>query len=60
MLHFHVDEVVERREFSNTTRGTVVHVTANGGVVTVQWYGRLGLEGPETTHHSDELVRVAG
>ena len=59
MLHFNVGEVVERREFSNTTRGTVVHVTANGYVVTVQWYGWLGLEGRESTHRSDELVRVS-
>jgi hypothetical protein len=34
-------------------------VTANGYVVTVQWYGCLGLEGRESTHRSDELVRVA-
>jgi hypothetical protein len=27
---FNVGEVVERREFSNTTRGRVVDVTANG------------------------------
>lgn len=58
MLHFNVGEVVERRELSNTTRGTVVHVTANGYVVTVQWYGWLGLEARETTHRSEELVRV--
>jgi hypothetical protein len=32
VLHFNVGEVVERREFSNTTRGTVVNVTANGYV----------------------------
>jgi hypothetical protein len=60
LLHFNVGEVVERRELSNTTtRGTVVHVTTNGDVVTVQWYGWLGLEGRESMHHSDELVRVA-
>ena len=59
MLHFNVGEVVERSELSNTTRGTVVHVTANGDVVTVQWYGWLGLEGRESMHSSDELVRVA-
>jgi hypothetical protein len=58
VLHFNVGEVVERRESSNTTRGTVVHVTANGYVVTVQWYGWLGLEGRESTHRSDDLVRV--
>ncbi len=59
MLHFIVGEVVERRELSNTTRGTVVHVTTNGYVVTVQWYDWLGPEGRESMHHSDELVRVA-
>ena len=59
VLHFNVGEVVERRELSTTTRGTVVHVTANGYVVTVQWYGWFGLEGRESTHRSDELVRVA-
>jgi hypothetical protein len=63
VLHLNVGEVVERTELSNTTRttrGTVVHVTPNGDVVTVQWYGWLGLAGQETTHHSDELVRVSG
>ena len=59
MLHFNVGEVVERSELSNTTRGTVVRVTTNGDVVTVQWYGWLGLEGRESTHRSDELVRVS-
>ncbi len=59
MLYFNVGEVVERSELSNTTRGTVVHVTTNGDVVTVQWYGWLGLVGSESMHHSDELVRVA-
>jgi len=59
VLHFNVGEVVERSELSNTRRGTVVHVTANGYVVTVQWYGWLGLEGRESTHRSDELVRVS-
>ena len=59
MLHFNVGEVVERSEPSNTTRGTVVHVTATGAAVTVQWYGWLGLEGRESTHRSDELVRVS-
>lgn len=59
MLHFNVGEVVERSELSNTTRGTVVHVTANGAAVTVQWYGWLSLEGGESTHRSDELVRVS-
>jgi hypothetical protein len=58
VLHFYVGEVVERRELSNTTRGTVVHVTTNGYVVTVQWDGWLSLEGRESMHHSDELVRV--
>jgi hypothetical protein len=58
-MHFNVGEVVERRELSNSTRGTVVHVTANGHVVTVQWYGWLGLEGAESAHHSNELVRVS-
>jgi hypothetical protein len=60
VLHFNVGEVVERSELSNTTtRGTVVHVTANGDAVTVQWYGWLGLEGRARTHCSDELVRVS-
>ncbi len=59
VLHFNVGEVVARSELSNSTRGTVVHVTTNGDVVTVQWYGWLGLEGRESTHHSDELVRVS-
>ena len=62
MLHYYVGEVVERSELSTTTRttrGTVVHVTTNGAVVTVQWYGWLGLEGRESTHRSDELVRVS-
>jgi uncharacterized protein YodC (DUF2158 family) len=59
VLHFNIGEVVERKELSNTMRGTVVHVTANGYIVTVQWYGWLGLEGPERAHHSDELVRVS-
>jgi hypothetical protein len=61
LLHFNVGEVVERSELSNTTRGRVVHVTTNGDVVTVQWYGWLGrgLEGRECTHRSDELVRVS-
>lgn len=59
MLHFNVGEVVERSELSNTTRGTVVHVNTNGDAVTVQWYGWLGLEGRESTHRSDELVRVS-
>lgn len=58
MLHFHVGEVVERRELSDTTRGTVVHVTTNGYIVTVQWYGWLSRDGRESVHHSDELVRV--
>ena len=59
VLHFNVGEVVERSELSNSSRGTVVHVATNGDVVTVQWYGWLGLEGRESTHHSDELVRVS-
>jgi hypothetical protein len=59
MLHFNVGEVVERSELSNRTRGAVVHVATNGDVVTVQWYGWLGLEGLESTHRSDELVRVS-
>jgi hypothetical protein len=59
VLHFNVGEVVERIELSNTTRGTVVHVSTNGGVVTVQWYGWLSLEARESTHRSDELVRVS-
>ena len=59
VLHFNVGEVVERSELSNTTRGTVVHVTANGDAVTVQWYGWLGLAGRESTHRSDEIVRVS-
>jgi hypothetical protein len=59
VMHFNVGEVVERRELSSTTRGTVVHVTADGSAVTVQWYGWLGLVGSESMHHSDELVRVA-
>jgi hypothetical protein len=59
VLHFNVGEVVEQSELSNTTRGTVVHVTANGDAVTVHWYGWLGLEGRESTHRSDELVRVS-
>jgi hypothetical protein len=62
VLHYYVGEVVERSESSNathTTRGTVVHVTTNGDVVTVQWYGWLGLEGRESTHRSDEIVRVS-
>jgi hypothetical protein len=59
VLHFNVGEVVERSELSSTTRGTVVHVTAIGDAVTVQWYGWLGLEGRESTHRSDELVRVS-
>jgi hypothetical protein len=62
VLHYYVGEVVERAELSNathTTRGTVIHVTANGYVVTVQWYGWLGLEGRESTHRSDDLVRVS-
>lgn len=61
MLHFNVGEVVERSELCSTTRGRVVHVTTNGDVVTVQWYGWLGrrLEGRESTHRSDELVRVS-
>jgi hypothetical protein len=58
MRHFNVGEVVERRELSRTTRGTVVGVTANGAFVTVQWYGWLSLESRESTHGSDELVRV--
>jgi hypothetical protein len=59
VLHFNVGEVVERSELANSTRGTVVHVATNGEVVTVQWYGWLGLEGRESTHRSDELVRVS-
>ena len=59
MLRFKVGEVVERREWSHTMRGTVVDVTANGYVVTVQWYGWLGLQGAESAHHSNELVRVS-
>jgi len=59
VLHFNVGEVVARSESSNSTRGTVVHVATNGEVVTVQWYGWLGLEGRESTHRSDELVRVS-
>jgi hypothetical protein len=59
VLHFKVGETVERKEFSHTMRGTVVHVTANGHVVTVQWYGWLGLEGAESAHHSNELVRIS-
>jgi len=59
VLYFNVGEVVERSELSNTTRGTVVHVTAIGDDVTVQWYGWLGLDGRESTHRSDELVRVS-
>lgn len=62
MLHFYVGEVVERSELFTTTRsirGTVVHVTTKGDVVTVRWYGWLGLEGRQSTHRSDELVRVS-
>ena len=59
VLRFKVGEVVERREWSHTMRGTVVDVTANGYVVTVQWYGWLGLQGAESAHHSNELVRVS-
>jgi hypothetical protein len=62
VLHLNVGEIVERSELSSTTRntrGTVVHVTPTGDVVTVQWYGWLGLEGRESTHHSNELVRVS-
>ena len=59
VLHFNVGEVVERSELANSMRGTVVHVATNGEVVTVQWYGWLGLEGRESTHRSDELVRVS-
>jgi hypothetical protein len=59
VLHFNVGEVVEQSELTNSTRGTVVHVATNGEVVTVQWYGWLGLEGRESTHRSDELVRVS-
>ena len=59
MRHFNVGEVIERRELSNTTRGTVRHVSNDGWAVTVQWYGSLGLAGPESIHQSDDLVRVA-
>jgi uncharacterized protein YodC (DUF2158 family) len=59
VLRFKVGEVVERREWSHTMRGTVVDVTANGYVVTVQWYGWLGLQGAESAHHSNELVRIS-
>ncbi len=59
MLRFNVGEVVERSELSSTTRGTVVHVATNGDIVTVQWYGWLGLEDRESSHRSDELVRVS-
>jgi hypothetical protein len=59
VLHYNIGEVVERSELSNTTRGTVVYVTASGEAVTVQWYDWLGLEGRESTHRSDELVRVS-
>jgi hypothetical protein len=58
MLHFNVGEVVERTELSNSTRGTVIRVSADGWVVTVQWHGWLGLGGAESKHPSDELVRV--
>jgi len=57
--HFNIGELVERRESSNTTRGTVSHVSTDGWAVTVQWYGSLGLVGAESVHQSDELVRVA-
>jgi len=59
VLRFNVGEAVERRELSNTTRGTVIHVSTDGWAVTVQWDGWLGLVGAESMHHSDELVRVA-
>jgi len=59
VLRFNVGEAVERTELSNTTRGTVIHVSTDGWAVTVQWDGWLGLEGAESMHHSDELVRVA-
>ena len=59
MLRFNVGEAVERTELSNTARGTVIHVSADGWAVTVQWDGWLGLVGSESMHHSDELVRVA-
>jgi hypothetical protein len=58
MLHFNVGEVVERTELSNSIRGTVIHVSTDGWVVTVQWHGWLGLVGAESMHPSDELVRV--
>ena len=59
VLHFNVGELVERSESFNSTRGTVVHVTTNGHVVTVQWHSWLGLESRESTHRSDELVLVS-
>jgi hypothetical protein len=59
VLRFNVGEAVERTELSNTARGTVIHVSADGWAVTVQWDGWLGLVGAESMHHSDELVRVA-
>lgn len=58
MLRFNVGEVVERTELTNTTRGTVIHVSNDGWAVTVQWDGWLSLVGAESMHHSDELVRV--
>ena len=58
MEHFKVGEVVVRRTSPNAMRGNVVRVTDNGYFVTVQWSGRVGTQGRESTHRPDDLVRA--
>jgi hypothetical protein len=59
MEHFKAGETVVRRStFPESRRGTVTRVTADGYFVTVQWANWLGLDGHESTHWSDDLVRV--
>ncbi len=55
---FKVGEVVVRRTSPNAMRGNVVRVTDNGYFVTVQWSGRVGTQGRESTHRPDDLVRA--
>jgi circadian clock protein KaiB len=56
--HFKVGEVVARRESPDAMRGKVVRVTDDGYFVTVQWSGRVGPQGRESTHRPDDLVRA--
>jgi len=58
MEHFKVGEAVVRRTSPNAQRGSVVRVTDGGYFVTVRWPDWIGLQGRESTHRPDDLVRA--